>query len=264
MNLLSPFVPQASGVVPGMRGVIDATGGQYEGFNYLGLGLLLASVFVLPAEAHWLSRNARRHLALLIACAALLAFAISHRVFVGDWLVATLPMPLKPVLGIFRSSGRFFWLIGYAQIAVVLVLAFRSGRALDRSLRIGRRDPPTRRCKAAARAYRCQHCRRTRAAGTRRQPSCSPRQRGPVCRGRAQLSMQRQYETGLRQYAADAGGGAGGCPHQHRLSRAAKLRAWLTGRAGVVVACDDADRATAPLRVLQAGDRVGPARRSRG
>ena len=128
MNLLSPFVPQASGVVPGMRGIIDATGGQYEGFNYLGLGLLLASVFVLPAEAHWLRRNARRHLALLIACAALLAFAISHRVFVGDWLVATLPMPLKPVLGIFRSSGRFFWFIGYAQIAVVLVLAFRSRR----------------------------------------------------------------------------------------------------------------------------------------
>ena len=71
MNLLSPFVPQASGVVPGMRGIIDATGGQYEGFNYLGLGLLLASLFVLPAEAHWLRRNARRHLALLIACAAL-------------------------------------------------------------------------------------------------------------------------------------------------------------------------------------------------
>jgi hypothetical protein len=37
-------------------------------------------------------------------------------------------MPLKPVLGIFRSSGRFFWFIGYAQIAVVLVLTFRSRR----------------------------------------------------------------------------------------------------------------------------------------
>jgi Family of unknown function (DUF6311) len=128
MNLLSPFVPQASGVFPGMQGIIDATGGQYEGFNYLGLGLLLASLFVLPAEAGWLRRNARRHLALLIACVALLALAISHRVFVDNWLVVTLPMPLKPVLGIFRSSGRFFWLIGYAQIAVVVVLAFRNRR----------------------------------------------------------------------------------------------------------------------------------------
>jgi hypothetical protein len=127
MNLLSPVMPQHSGVFPAMGGVIDATGGQYEGFNYLGLGLLLASLVVLPAEAGWLRRHARRHAALLVAFAALTAFAVSHRVYVGHHLLATLPMPdyLNPVLGIFRSSGRFFWLIGYAQIAMVVVLAFR-------------------------------------------------------------------------------------------------------------------------------------------
>jgi len=42
MNLLSPFVPQKSGLLPGVGGIRDATGGQYEGFNYLGLGLLAA------------------------------------------------------------------------------------------------------------------------------------------------------------------------------------------------------------------------------
>ena len=130
MNVVSPFVPQASGIYPGMQGIIDATGGQYEGFNYLGLGLLLASIFALPAEASWLSRNARRHATLLIACAAMTAFAISHRVFIGRWLILALPMPpyVSSLLGIFRSSGRFFWLIGYAQIVLVVVLAFRRPR----------------------------------------------------------------------------------------------------------------------------------------
>jgi hypothetical protein len=127
MNLLSPVVPQDSGLLPGVGRLIDATGGQYEGFNYLGLGLLLASLFVLPAEAGWLRGNLRRHVSLLVAFAALTAFAISHRVFVGHWLLVELPLPLYIVwaLGTFRSSGRFFWLIGYAQLAIVIVLGFR-------------------------------------------------------------------------------------------------------------------------------------------
>ena len=33
MNLASPFVPQSSGLFPWGKKVIDATGGQYEGFN---------------------------------------------------------------------------------------------------------------------------------------------------------------------------------------------------------------------------------------
>ena len=130
MNLLSPFVPQQSGLFPQMGGVIDATDGQYEGFNYLGMGLLLVSLLLLPAVAVWLRRNARRHTALLIAFALLTVFAISNRVFAGHWLLLTLPMPrdLNQFLGIFRSSGRFFWVIGYAQIALVVVLVFRRPR----------------------------------------------------------------------------------------------------------------------------------------
>jgi uncharacterized protein DUF6311 len=132
MNLLAPFVPQNSGLLPGLGGVIDATGGQYEGFNYLGLGLLLASLLVLPVEASWLRRNLRRHVALFVAFAALTAFAISHRVFAGHWLLFELPMPhnIHRVLGIFRGSGRFFWLICYAQMAIVIVLGFRRRQAV--------------------------------------------------------------------------------------------------------------------------------------
>jgi hypothetical protein len=61
MNLLSPVVPQDSGLFPGLGGLIDATGGQHEGFNYFGIGLLIASLLMLPAEVVWLRRNLRQH-----------------------------------------------------------------------------------------------------------------------------------------------------------------------------------------------------------
>lgn len=133
MNLLSPFVPpQESGLLPWVGRVIDPNGYpyQYEGFNYLGMGLLLASLLVLPTEAGWLRRNLWRHSSLLVAFAALTVFAISHRVLAGHWLLFELPMPRYVfwTLGIFRSSGRFFWLIGYAQMAMVIILGFRRAR----------------------------------------------------------------------------------------------------------------------------------------
>ncbi len=44
MNLLSPFLPQHSGLFTPFRNMlIDATGGQYEGFSYLGAGDTAAS-----------------------------------------------------------------------------------------------------------------------------------------------------------------------------------------------------------------------------
>jgi hypothetical protein len=130
MNVLSPFVPQNSGFFPGLGGVIDATGGQFEGFNYLGLGLLLASLLMLPAQVGWLRRNLRQHFALAAVFAAFTVFAISNRVFVGHWLVFELPLPIyvTEVLGILRGSGRFFWPIAYAQLAIVIALGFRRAR----------------------------------------------------------------------------------------------------------------------------------------
>jgi hypothetical protein len=132
MNLLSPLLPQNSGWIPQFGGAIDATGDQYEGYNYLGIGLLLTSLLLLRDEAGWLRQNARRHAVLLIALGCLTLYAISHRVYAGHRLLFELPVPytVNRVLGAFRSSGRFFWLVGYAQIALLLVLAFRRANPL--------------------------------------------------------------------------------------------------------------------------------------
>jgi hypothetical protein len=132
MNLLSPFVPQKSGLFSGWGQAIDATGGQYEGFNYFGIGLLVASLFVLPQELAWFKRKWRRHVALIVALLAATAFAISHRVFLDHWLLFELPIPhyVSRVLGIYGGSGRFFWLVCYAQMALVIILSFRRQHAV--------------------------------------------------------------------------------------------------------------------------------------
>ena len=41
-----------------------------------------------------------------------------------------MPLYIVWALGIFQSSGRFFWLIGYAQMAIVIVLGFRRAQPL--------------------------------------------------------------------------------------------------------------------------------------
>lgn len=63
---------------------------------------------------------------------ALTSFAVSNRVYAGDWLLFEVPLPqyVVQILGIFRSSGRFFWFICYAQIAMVVALGFRHARPL--------------------------------------------------------------------------------------------------------------------------------------
>jgi Family of unknown function (DUF6311) len=126
MNLLAPVYPQGSGLFGGER-VLDATGGQHEGYAYLGAGLLLATLIVSPLLWRWLRENGKRHLMLLAVLAGSCAFAISHRVFLGDTLIVELPLNryVAAALGAFRSSGRFIWLPEYALLCAVLVLGLR-------------------------------------------------------------------------------------------------------------------------------------------
>ncbi|MDB5368621.1 MAG: hypothetical protein JWP20_179 [Roseomonas sp.] len=114
MNLLSPVWPQVSGLFGAHLPVLDATGGQYEGFNYLGAGTLLLVALALLA-GWW--RGWRRWLPLLLALAGLAAVAVTPRVYAGPWLVVPLPAwPWDQIFGIVRASGRAFWPVGYALL----------------------------------------------------------------------------------------------------------------------------------------------------
>jgi len=144
MNLLSPIVPGYWGT-PDEANYISyfleprkfATGGHYEGFNYLGLGsLLLVAFAILSAFRRAAKRGVRGFPAFMrelrpnvgwfILASALMItlLATSHKITLGGETVVTLPIGkrLLDFLSIFRSSGRFFWLPAY----LVLWMACRS------------------------------------------------------------------------------------------------------------------------------------------
>ncbi len=138
MNLLSPLWPQHSGLFGATLPIIDATGGQYEGFNYAGAGVLLvvataATLLVrrLPPRPEQPQRDL---LAITFVLAALTLMALTPRIYAGDWLI--LPLPAQPwarLFGALQSSGRAFWLVGYAlMIGAVRILDL----ALPRPARI--------------------------------------------------------------------------------------------------------------------------------
>ena len=111
---------------------VDATGGQYEGHNYWGMGLLLLLCFWLPqalkiTPALFAKLRQTRSVVLLCGLALLSAFALSTQVYVGHQLVfdVNLPKPLATLAGQFRSSGRFFWPVSYLVMAVALARVVR-------------------------------------------------------------------------------------------------------------------------------------------
>ena len=94
---------------------------QYEGFQYLGLGWMLTLVAGL-ALARRRDLGAREAVLLALA-AGLTLFALSHRVYWGETLVLSVPLPetLHAALSVFRASGRFAWFAAF----VVFLLAAR-------------------------------------------------------------------------------------------------------------------------------------------
>lgn len=138
MNLLSPVVPQVSGVAALLTGdprpILDATGGQYEGYNYLGLGILLVLALAVLALASTRSDSRRAPpragvprvglpragIPLLLAFVALTALALSDRIFVGHVQVLDIESPGRALLQDLRASGRLFWPVAYALLALAL------------------------------------------------------------------------------------------------------------------------------------------------
>ncbi|HEX2939444.1 MAG TPA: DUF6311 domain-containing protein [Rhodopila sp.] len=127
MNLLSPVWPQRSGLFPGFHDLLTGRAGQYEGFNYLGAGVLLLLAMAVAASWRSLPGLLRRHLILLVAFIYLTLFAVSNIVYGGTRLLLYVPLPeaVQFLAGIFRASGRMFWPCGYAIALFSLALVLR-------------------------------------------------------------------------------------------------------------------------------------------
>ena len=103
--------------------------GQYEGFNYLGLGMfvLMLTLLLRFRSLAGICSAIRINLPLLILCLMYLLFALSNKISWGNQLLFSINLntEIMKVVSIFRSSGRFFWPVYYLLYLSVIVLLIR-------------------------------------------------------------------------------------------------------------------------------------------
>jgi hypothetical protein len=134
MNLLSPIDPYLTQLEPPGRGSIlfprlpQLTDGQYEGYNYLGAGVILLAVAVVMLL--WINRrrlksvDRRWVIPLFLCCLALTLMACSTRISLGSHVFVDVD-PHEKLTRFFaplRASGRLFWAPYYLIVTVVLAM----------------------------------------------------------------------------------------------------------------------------------------------
>lgn len=129
MNLLALF---NSGGWSYVLGRLPEADGEYEGFCFLGLGILFMSALCLPVIASQPGRLhalIRRYPVLVLALVLLTLFALSNRIGIGS---LNFPYPLPRialgVANVFRASGRMFWPVFYVLVLVIIYLIIRGYR----------------------------------------------------------------------------------------------------------------------------------------
>ena len=124
MNLVAPFWPTFSALIPGIPYAgADGTGGQAEGYQYLGLGLLgLLAVSAFGWSTWWTC--VRRHPGLAIVCIGLSGLAITNWVFFLHTRIAHIPLP-SMLFSQIRGSGRLFWPVAYALLITASIVTLR-------------------------------------------------------------------------------------------------------------------------------------------
>lgn len=94
--------------------------GEYEGFNYLGIGnilVLILAVVLAIVQKGTFKRTFQNNRDIFFACLFLTIFALTHKLGIGSYQTEVIyPKFLRDYGGIFRSSGRMFWPVFYLII----------------------------------------------------------------------------------------------------------------------------------------------------
>ncbi len=128
--LFNPVRPEFSQIIK----AVPLDGGQsFEGYQYLGFGLLM--LLVAAAIIYAVTPEARRAKAffgkltfLILPFLALFLTAITNRVQLYGHVLFFFQMPdeLKNTLAVLRASGRFFWPMSYCMVLAALVVLYNS------------------------------------------------------------------------------------------------------------------------------------------
>lgn len=99
-------------------------GGQYEGFNYLGLGILVLVAGCVPILVRRLpGLEVPKHVwTLLVIVTIFFLFAVSNKVAYGGEILLEVKLPdiLRKFLAPFQSSGRYGWVVFYGILCLLM------------------------------------------------------------------------------------------------------------------------------------------------
>lgn len=123
MNLLSPITGGRF-----IKPQVVEVAGQYEGFNYLGLGVLVALLIAYLRRKRTVGDIVKRHRALFMLLLLFTIYALSNQIYFGGQQIIVLKYPgiLRGLTSQFRASGRFFWPVGYCLVVFSLLMLHRS------------------------------------------------------------------------------------------------------------------------------------------
>lgn len=122
-------MPLLAGVSRLSPGWLPPIAGQYEGFAYAGLGILLswvAAVAVLVMSRGRALPLSRQGGWLALGLIVLFVFALSDRLVVGHWIIdVSYPGWMGALTSHLRSVGRMAWPLLYGFIFLALVVLAR-------------------------------------------------------------------------------------------------------------------------------------------
>jgi len=130
MNLLSPIDPGWFGSVIFPALVPQLEKGQYEGYNYLGAGVVALAVIVvvyaLLRRDKLCAFDERWVIPLVLCCLLLTLMALTTKVSIGSTTLVDVDprQMLSRFLAPLRSSGRLFWLPYYTILTALLVAPY--------------------------------------------------------------------------------------------------------------------------------------------
>ncbi len=121
--------------------VQNQTAGNYDGFNYLGLGILLGMLLSIVAFLRLRGTKGfvaivKRHASLIAVYLCFTLFAVSNQVTANGATIARIPLPefFISIATTFRSSGRIFWPVYYLIMTSAIVGCFRLGRMRSKTM----------------------------------------------------------------------------------------------------------------------------------
>lgn len=125
MNLLSPVWPYKSSII-NVNDNMLGTLGQYEGYNYLGIGVIFILMLAIALNFNLILNKLIEHKYFIIILFLIFLYSISNKIYLGTTLILSYDIPgSQEIYKHFQSSGRFFWIIAYSILILSIIVLYK-------------------------------------------------------------------------------------------------------------------------------------------